>query len=131
MFKTKSLLYFLLLILVASAIIIGAKIGTNEKAVTINIIIQNEDEIIYDKEITTTEKKLINVLKNIKVNLETDKSDYGAFIVSLMGIRQEEDEDGMYYWDFYIDDVYADESFSTCEIKNNSTYKFLYEYHED
>ena len=47
-----------------------------------------------------------------------------------MGIDQKTDNKKMSYWSYYIDEEYAEVGVSNCEIKEGSTYKFVYEYYE-
>lgn len=54
----------------------------------------------------------------------------GTYITSLYGIDQKNEDNGMYYWSYYIDDNYAEVGVSNCEIKNGSTDKYVYEYYK-
>ncbi len=127
MSKSKKTLFISLILLIF--ITCGCSIFNKAKTYTITIIILNEKNEIYNKKITTTETKLIDVLKNLNIKLQTEKSDFGDYIVSLKGLKQSENDEGTYYWDYYINNVYSDESISLCEIEDQTTYKFIYTYH--
>lgn len=95
------------------------------------VIVDDNKEELYNKEVETDKKLLIDVLKeNENFKLKYEESEYGAYITSLYGIEQKNEGNGMYYWSYYIDDNYAEVGVSSCEIKNGSTYKFVYEYYE-
>lgn len=95
------------------------------------IIVDDNKKELYNQEIETNKKYLIDVLKDKEeVKLKYENSDYGAYITSLMGIDQKTDNKKMYYWSYYIDEEYAEVGVSNCEIKEGSTYKFVYEYYE-
>lgn len=108
----------------------GKKETSTLDKVKIIIIDENQKEL-YNKEIETDKKYLIDVLKdNEDMKLKYEDSGYGAYITSLVGIDQKTEKKGMYYWGYYIDNEYAQNGVSSCEIKNGSTYKFVYEYYE-
>lgn len=95
------------------------------------VIVDDNKEELYNKEVETDKKLLIDVLKeNENFKLKYEESEYGAYITSLYGIEQKNEGNGMYYWSYYIDDNYAEVGVSSCEIKNGSTYIFVYEYYE-
>ena len=95
------------------------------------IIVDDNKKELYNQGIETNKKYLIDVLKDKEeVKLKYENSDYGAYITSLMGIDQKTDNKKMYYWSYYIDEEYAEVGVSNCEIKEGSTYKFVYEYYE-
>lgn len=98
----------------------------------INIVIVDENKKeLFNKEIETDKKYLNEVLKETEeIKLKSEKSDYGDYITSMMGIDQKNTDKGMYYWSYYINDEYAQVGISSCEIKNGDTYKFVYEYYE-
>ena len=101
----------------------------NKNNYTISVIIEdNKNQELYNQKVETNKTKLVDVLEELNVDLKVEDGDYGAYITSLMGIDQISDDNGMYYWSYYINDEYANEGISSCEIKNNETYKFVYEY---
>ena len=101
----------------------------NIKNITITIINNDETELL-NKNVLTDEKYLIDVLKkDEEFKLEYEDSKYGAYIISLMGIEQKNDNDGTYYWAYYVNDEYASTGVSNCEIKDGANYKFVYEFY--
>ena len=98
---------------------------------TINIVIKDyEKNEIYNEEIETEKTKLIDVLKDIDIELKYEDGQYGAYITSIKGLEQKEDEKGMYYWSYYVDDEYATTGVSACNIEDGKKYTFNYEYYE-
>lgn len=132
----KFLFRLLLMPLVLIVILTGCNNDLEEKETAtlarIRIIIIDENKTeLYNKEIETDKKYLIDVLrKTEEIKLEYADGDYGAYITSLMGIDQITEEKGMYYWEYYVDDEYAQVGISNCKIKNNSTYKFVRGFYE-
>lgn len=95
------------------------------------VIVDNNSKEIYSKDVETDKKYLIDVLKtNEEIKLKYQDDQYGAYITSLMNIDQKTTDKGMYYWAYYINDEYSQVGVSNCEIKKDSTYKFVYEYYE-
>ena len=79
------------------------------------IIYDKTNEEIYNNKIMTNEKYLSDALKTVKnIELKTEKSDYGEYITSILGIEQGEN----YYWSYYIDNEYSNTGISNCEIKD-------------
>lgn len=103
---------------------------SNIKNITITIINNDETELL-NKNVLTDEKYLIDVLKkDEEFGLEYEDGKYGAYIISLMGIEQKNDNDGAYYWAYYVNDEYASTGVSNCEIKDGANYKFVYEFYD-
>lgn len=132
----KRILNILLLLMIPILLLTGCNNKANNKdnnfvnKVKIVIVDDNKKEL-FNKEVETKNKYLIDVLKeNEEIKLEYEDNKYGAYITSLMGIDQKTTDKGMYYWGYYIDDEYAEVGISNCEIKKDSTYKFVYEYYE-
>lgn len=92
------------------------------------IIYDKTNEEIYNNKIMTNEKYLSDALKTVKnIELKTEKSDYGEYITSILGIEQGEN----YYWSYYIDNEYANTGISNCEIKDGTEYSFKIEKFEN
>lgn len=132
----KKLFSLFLLLLMIPLLLTGCGKTENKKENAslnkINIIIVDENQKeLFNKEIETDKKYLNEVLKETEdIKVKTEKSDYGDYIISIMGIDQKNTDKGMYYWSYYINDEYAQVGISSCEIKNGDTYKFVYEYYE-
>lgn len=124
--KKKSLL--ILTILAMLMILISCTNNVVES--TINIAINDyEKNEIYNEEIKTESAKLIDVLKELDIDLQYEDGQYGAYITSIKGLEQKEDEKGMYYWSYYVDDEYAKTGVSACNIEDGKKYTFNYEYY--
>lgn len=96
----------------------------NIDEITLNIFNKSGDAI-YNKKIITDEKYLFDVLleNSGEINMEYEDGQYGAYIISLMGIEQGDN----YYWSYYINNEYAPTGISNCEILNDSIYDFKIE----
>lgn len=104
---------------------------TNTVESTITIVINDyEENEIYNEEIKTDKTKLIDVIKDLDIDLKYENGQYGAYITSIKGLEQKEDENGMYYWSYYIDDAYATTGVSACDVEDGKKYTFNYEYYE-
>jgi len=98
---------------------------------TINVVINDyEKNEIYKEEIKTDKTKLIEVLKELDIDLKYEDDKYGAYITSIKGLDQKEDDKGMYYWSYYVDDAYATTGVSACDVEDGKKYTFNYEYYE-
>ena len=96
---------------------------TELKTVNISVYDQN-DETLFNENVETDKEYLIDVLNDTnELQLETEDSQYGAYITSIMGIEQNDD----YYWSYYIDDSYATVGVSSCEVENGQNYSFKFE----
>ena len=97
----------------------------------INIVINDyEKNVLFDEEIKTEKTKLIDVLEELDIDLEYEDGQYGAYITSIKGVEQKEDDNGVYYWSYYVDDTYATNGVSACNIEDGKKYTFNYEYFE-
>ena len=97
----------------------------------INIVINDyEKNVLFDEEIKTEKTKLIDVLEELDIDLEYEDGQYGAYITSIKGLEQKEDDNGVYYWSYYVDDTYATTGVSACNIEDGKKYTFNYEYFE-
>ena len=112
------------------AVMIFTVVGCNTKNTAIDenglrvIVYDKDNESIYDKKDTTTEKYLIDALKNFKdLNLETETGDYGEYVVGINGLSQGDN----YYWNYYVNDNYASVGISNYEIKDNDVITFKLE----
>lgn len=94
------------------------------------VIIDGNNEELYNQNINTNKEKLLDVLEDINVDLKYKDDKYGAYITSLMGLSEETTKNGMHYWSYYIDDKYAETGISDCNVETGKTYKFVYEYYE-
>ena len=125
--KKKSI--FTLIILSMLMILISCTNTTVEN--TINIVINDyEKNEIYNEEIKTDKTKLIDVLKELDIELKYEDDKYGAYITSIKGLEQKEDDKGMYYWSYYVNDSYATTGVSACDVEDGKKYTFNYEYYE-
>ena len=125
--KKKSI--FTLIVLAMLMILISCTNTAVES--TINIVINDyEKNEIYNDEIKTEETKLIEVLKELDIELKYEDGQYGAYIISIKGLEQKEDENGIYYWSYYVDDNYATTGVSACNVEEGKKYTFNYEYYE-
>ena len=98
---------------------------------TINIVITDyEKNELYNEELKTNKTKLIDVLKELDIGLEFEDGQYGAYITEIKGLEQKEDDKGMYYWSYYVDDNYATTGVSACKVEDGKKYTFNYEYYE-
>lgn len=133
----KKKLFSLFIILVMSPLFLTGCGKDNDKkeAVDLNkinivVVDENRNEL-FNKEIKTNKKYLVDVLKDTEnIKLKSEKSDYGDYITSMMGIDQKKTDKGIYYWSYYINDEYAQVGISSCKVKNGETYKFVYDYYE-
>ena len=57
------------------------------------------------------------------LNVETEDSDYGAYIISIGDLEQGDN----YYWNYYVNGEYASVGVSSYEIKNNDVFTFKLE----
>lgn len=120
---------FLTLIFLAMLMFLISCSNTSEK--TINIVIEDyEKDELYNQEIVTEKTKLFDVLKDLDIELKYDDGQYGAYITSIKGLEQTEDDNGVYYWSYYVDDVYATTGVSVCNVEDGKKYTFCYEYYE-
>ena len=62
------------------------------------------------------------MLKELDIELKYEDDKYGAYITSIKGFEQKEDEKGMYYWSYYIDEVYATTGVSSCNVEDGKKY---------
>ena len=125
--KKKSL--FTLVVLAMLMILISCTNTTVEN--TVNIVINDYEKTeIYNEEIKTDKTKLIDVRKELDIDLKYEDGQYGAYITSIKGLDQKEDEKGMYYWSYYVDDAYATTGVSSCDVEDGKKYTFNYEYYE-
>ena len=124
--KKKSILT--LIVLAMLMVLISCTSTTVES--TISIVINDyEKNAIYSEEIKTDKTKLIDVLKDLDIDLKYEDGQYGAYITSIKGLEQKEDNKGMYYWSYYVDDAYATTGVSTCDVEDGKKYTFNYEYY--
>ena len=57
------------------------------------------------------------------------KYKFVLYITSIKGLEQTEDEKGLYYWSYYVDDEYATTGVSACNVEDGKKYTFNYEYY--
>lgn len=94
-----------------------------KKQITVSVF-DKEANNIYTEDIKTEEEYLIEVLKEIEeLNLVTEDSEYGKYIIEIMGIQQGDN----YYWTYYIDSEYATTGVSNCNIEEGRVYSFRIE----
>ena len=125
--KKKSI--FTLIVLAMLMILISCTNTVVES--TINIVINDyAKNEIYNEEIKTDKTRLIDVLKELDIELKYEDGQYGAYITSIKGLEQKDDKKGMYYWGYYVDDAYATTGVSSCNVEDGKKYTFNYEYYE-
>jgi len=125
--KKNYLKVFLLLIMVVT--IVGCSNNKTNMDVKldsdIKIVVYDKDNtVVYNEEKTTSKKYLLDALKTFDdLELETETGDYGEYIISINGKKQEDN----YYWNYYINDEYAPVGVSSYKIKENDVYTFKLE----
>ena len=125
--KKNYLKVFLLLIMIVT--IVGCsnnKTNVDDKLDSdIKIVVYDKDNtVVYNEEKTTSKKYLLDALKTFDdLKLETETGDYGEYIISINGKKQEDN----HYWNYYINDEYASVGVSSYEIKENDVYTFKLE----
>lgn len=97
----------------------------NEDMISINInVYDKEAKEIYNQEISTNEKYLSEAIKDIEdLNVITVDSEYGEYITSILDISEGDN----YYWNYYINDEYAQVGISSCKVEDGKTYTFKIE----
>lgn len=126
--KKIAIITIIAIIVIAIIGIIVGNLNNNhsnvEKEITISIF-NKETEKIYSAGVKTY---LIDVLKELKeINVVTEKSEYGDFIISIMNIEQGDN----FYWSYYIDNEYATVGVSNCKVEDGKTYNFKIEKFEE
>ena len=129
--KKIAIITIIAIIVVAIIGIIVGNLNNNhsnvEKEITISIF-NKETEKIYSARVKTEKTYLIDVLKEIEeINVVTEKSEYGDFIISIMNIEQGDN----FYWSYYIDNEYATVGVSNCKVEDGKTYNFKIEKFEE
>lgn len=129
--KKIAIITIIAIIVVAIIGIIVGNLNNNhqneEKEITISIF-NKETEKIYSARVKTEKTYLIDVLKEIEeINVVTEKSEYGNFIISIMNIEQGDN----FYWSYYIDNEYATVGVSNCKVEDGKTYNFKIEKFEE
>ena len=129
--KKIAIITIIAIIVVAIIGIIVGNLNNNhqneEKEITISIF-NKETEKIYSARVKTEKTYLIDVLKEIEeINVVTEKSEYGDFIISIMNIEQGDN----FYWSYYIDNEYATVGVSNCKVEDGKTYNFRIEKFEE
>lgn len=129
--KKIAIITIIAIIVVAIIGIIVGNLNNNhqneEKEITISIF-NKETEKIYSARVKTEKTYLIDVLKELKeINVVTEKSEYGDFIISIMNIEQGDN----FYWSYYIDNEYATVGVSNCKVEDGKTYNFKIEKFEE
>ena len=117
---------FLALLLAAMMILGLAACGKKEEAGNeIQILVYDrENSTVYDEKIKTEEKYLGDALAKIDdLEVVTEDSDYGPYIVSIKGLEQGDN----YYWNYYVNGEYAQVGVSQQEIKDGDVYTFKLE----
>lgn len=129
--KKITIITIIAIIVIAIIGIIVGNLNNNhsnvEKEITISIF-NKETEKIYSAGVKTEKTYLIDVLKELKeINVVTEKSEYGDFIISIMNIEQGDN----FYWSYYIDNEYATVGVSNCKVEDGKTYNFKIEKFEE
>ena len=129
--KKIAIITIIAIIVIAIIGIIVGNLNNNysnvEKEITISIF-NKETEKIYSAGVKTEKTYLIDVLKELnEINVVTEKSEYGDFIISIMNIEQGDN----FYWSYYIDNEYATVGVSNCKVEDGKTYNFKIEKFEE
>lgn len=129
--KKIAIITIIAIIVIAIIGIIVGNLNNNhsneEKEITISIF-NKENEKIYSAGVKTEKTYLIDVLKELEeINVVTEKSEYGDFIISIMNIEQGDN----FYWSYYIDNEYATVGVSNCKVEDGKTYNFKIEKFEE
>lgn len=129
--KKIAIITIIAIIVIAIIGIIVGNLNNNhsnvEKEITISIF-NKETEKIYSAGVKTEKTYLIDVLKELKeINVVTEESEYGDFIISIMNIEQGDN----FYWSYYIDNEYATVGVSNCKVEDGKTYNFKIEKFEE
>ena len=120
--KFKVIFLFAMLIFI-SACNKTDKVDENMISININVY-DKEAKEIYNQEISTNEKYLSEAIKAIEdLNVITVDSEYGEYITSILDISEGDN----YYWNYYINDEYAQVGISSCEVEDGKTYTFKIE----
>lgn len=97
--------------------------NSNMKEIQVIVYDKEENEIYHEKKLTK-EKYLVDAIKTIDdLELKTEDSDYGEYIISIKGLKQGNN----YYWNYYVNGEYAQIGISSYEIKNNDEFRFKLE----
>ena len=99
---------------------------TEEGTYTYNITETKGDneKITYDEKVKTEEKFLSDALAKIDgLEVVTEESDYGPYIVSIKGLEQGDN----WYWNYYVNGEYAQVGISQQEVKDGDVYTFKLE----
>ena len=118
--------FFLLIMIVTIVGCSNNKTNVDDKLDSdIKIVVYDKDNtVVYNEEKTTSKKYLLDALKTFDdLKLETETGDYGEYIISINGKKQEDN----HYWNYYINDEYASVGVSSYEIKENDIYTFKLE----
>lgn len=120
--KFKVIFLFAMLIFI-SACNKTDKVDENMISININVY-DKEAKEIYNQEISTNEKYLSEAIKDIEdLNVITVDSEYGEYITSILDISEGDN----YYWNYYINDEYAQVGISSCKVEDGKTYTFKIE----
>ena len=124
--KSIKKLILVMLILLAAVTLVGC----SEKKVSndvfnIGIIVYDKNQnVVYEKEETVNIENLLEALESIDdLKIEKEESQYGAFITSINGIKQEDP----YYWNYYVNGDYATVGISSYKINDNDKFEFRLE----
>lgn len=95
------------------------------KGDTITINVYNaENEQLYSDTITTEKSNLFEIISGIPaLEIVSEDSEGGKFIVSVMGISYGDS----YYWHCYVNGVDLPDNISLLEVKDNDAIDFRYE----
>lgn len=126
--KIVSVLGIILIITISAILIIinnktNDEISKNLKNIEI-LVYDRAEALIYETKAETEEEKLLEALKKIDgLEIESESSEYGEFITSINGQKQEDN----YFWNYYINEDYATVGVSQYIIKENDIFKFILE----
>ena len=99
--------------------------NTNDSNKNIQIMVYDKkNNEVYNEKKKTKDKYLVDLLNSIsELKVVTEDSQYGKFITSIMDIKQGNN----YYWNYYVNGIYAEVGISSYEIKDNDSYTFKLE----
>lgn len=121
--KISQILFICIVLFLVSGCNKNVKKFSNEVEIEL-IIYDKEEKEIYREKKSTKEKYLIDVMKIIDdLELKTENSEYGEYIVSIKGLE----EGNNYYWNYYVNGEYAQIGVSNYKIQNNDIFEFKLE----
>lgn len=96
---------------------------SNDTEITLSIYNLNKESIFSEK-IKTEKTNLLEIMSDIEaLNMKTENSEGGKFIISIMDISYDYGK----YWHCYVNEESLQENISLYEVKNNDVIDMRYE----